>query len=175
LEHALSDNIFLCASCGENHVGLAQSFAADFPDRYPNLSREERDTRAVISSDQCIIDQEEFYIRGCLEIPILGAEEPFIWGLWARVKEEDFDDLSANWEASGREFRSGPYKGRLANALAIYAQTFNLRLEMRVRPVGTRPLFWIEDESELADLQRNGMTWQRASEQACLLMRMYGY
>ncbi len=40
-----------CATCGESHAGLPLSFAADFPDMYANMKREERDARAVIGSD----------------------------------------------------------------------------------------------------------------------------
>jgi hypothetical protein len=60
---------------------------------YANLDRDARELRAIAGSDQCIIDQEEFYIRGCLEIPIIGTSEVFLWGLWARVKETAFDEI----------------------------------------------------------------------------------
>ena len=46
---------------------------------YANLDRNARELRAIASSDQCIIDQEEFYIRGCLEIPIIGTREVFLF------------------------------------------------------------------------------------------------
>jgi hypothetical protein len=76
------------------HAGVPLSFAANYPDRYADLDREARELRAIAGSDQCIIDQEEFYIRGCLEIPIIGTSEVFLWGLWARVKETAFDEIS---------------------------------------------------------------------------------
>jgi hypothetical protein len=44
------------------------SFAAEFPDIYANMKREERDIRALIGSDQCVIDQQWFFLRGCLEV-----------------------------------------------------------------------------------------------------------
>lgn len=71
---------YKCATCGQVHNGLPLSFAAEFPDQYANMSREDRDARAVIGSDQCIIDQERFFIRGCLEIPIIGSEDVFLLG-----------------------------------------------------------------------------------------------
>ena len=70
------------------------------------------------SSDQCIIDQQWFFIRGCLDIPILGSDEPFLWGLWVSVREEVFDQIEDCWEVQGREQCRGPFKGRLANSLA---------------------------------------------------------
>jgi hypothetical protein len=169
----VQQNSFLCSSCGLEHTGLPLSFAADYPDRYANLDREARELRAIAGSDQCIIDQEEFYIRGCLEIPIIGTSEVFLWGLWARVKETAFDEISDHWESEGREKTIGPYKGRLANALSIYPDTLNQCLEVQIKPVGSRPLFILEDaENLLAIEQRNGLTPQQAAHYACLLLRM---
>src|ERR1700722_20485576 len=94
---------YICACCGMEHYGVPLSFAADFPDAYANLSREERDIRAVVGSDQCIIDQEQFYIRGCIDLPVRDADGVFLWGVWARVHQEDFDEISDHWETEGRE------------------------------------------------------------------------
>ena len=169
----MQQNSFLCSSCGLEHTGLPLSFAADYPDPYANLDRDARELRAIAGSDQCIIDQEEFYIRGCLEIPIIGTSEVFLWGLWARVKETAFDEISDHWESEGREKTIGPYKGRLANALSIYPNTLNQCLEVHIKPVGSRPLFILEDaENLLAIEQRNGLTAQQAALYACLLLRM---
>jgi len=114
---------YKCATCGHIHAGLPMSVAAEFPDQYAHMAREVRDTRAVISSDQCIIDQQWFFIRGCLEIPIVGSDEPFLCGLWVSVREEVFDRIEDCWELQGREQCRGPFKGRLANSLAEYPET----------------------------------------------------
>jgi hypothetical protein len=85
---------WMCSTCGKSHFDVPMSFAADFPDMYAKMKREERDTRALIGSDQCVIDQRWFFIRGCLEVPILGADEPFVWGLWVSIKEDVYDEMS---------------------------------------------------------------------------------
>src|SRR6185437_10206036 len=149
---------YLCHSCGQQHDEIPLSFAADYPDPYANLSREDRDNRALISSDQCIIDREQFYLRGCLELPIIDSEDVFLWGVWARVHEKDFDTIHEFWEKPGRENVIGPFKGRLANSLSIYPETLNLRLEIEIQPVGDRPLFFLEDEHPLAGEQQQGLT-----------------
>jgi hypothetical protein len=119
------------------------SFAAEFPDMYASMKREERDTRALIGSDQCVIDEQRFFLRGCLEVPILGSEEPSVWGLWVSVKEEVYDEVSDCWTLEGREKLHGAYKGRLANSLTVYPETLNLKTEISLQPVGTRPLLKI--------------------------------
>lgn len=157
--------------CGRSHAGVPMSFAADFPDMYANMKREERDTRALIGSDQCVIDQEWFFLRGCLEVPILGSEEPFVWGLWVAVKEEVYDEVSDFWTLEGRENLHGPYKGRLANSLTVYPETLSLKTEIRLQPVGTRPLLKIEETDHLlAREQSSGISLSRAMELASFLL-----
>jgi len=86
-----------------------------------NLDFQVEGARADIGSDQCIIDQKWFFIRGCLDIPVVDSPEPFVWGLWALVREEVYDEISDTWEKTGREKVQGPFKGRLANSLSVYA------------------------------------------------------
>jgi hypothetical protein len=142
---------------------------------YANMSDGDRETRTVISSDQCIIDERWFFLRGCLQIPIVGSDDVFLWGLWASVKEEIFDDISASWEEEGREARRGPFKGRLANSLSVYPETLNLKLSILVQPVGQRPLFTIEeDQHPLVIQQGDGITRRAAAELSALLLHLPG-
>jgi hypothetical protein len=162
---------YRCTTCGKSHEGIPLSFAADFPDMYANMKRDERDSRSIIGSDQCIIDQQWFFLRGCLEIPIIGREEVFLWGLWASVRENVFDEVTDCWELQGRERTRGPFKGRLANSLSIYPETLNLKVDITLQPVGARPLFLIEEtEHQLATEQRSGISHDRAMELATLLL-----
>jgi hypothetical protein len=119
----------------------------------------------VIGTDQCIIDQKLFFIRGCLEIPIVESEEVFLWGLWAVVREEVFDQISELWESPGKEKLQGPFKGKIANSLSEYPEALNLKCEIIIQPVGTRPLFKLEEpEHPLTVEQRIGITRGRALE-----------
>ena len=91
----MSDSCFACHICNQTHQGIPLSFAADFPDMYANMPDAERSGRALISSDQCIIDDTWFFIRGCLEIPIIKTDEVFLWG---SVKEDVFNELPSGTE-----------------------------------------------------------------------------
>jgi hypothetical protein len=43
------------------------------------IPEDEREHRCVLQSDTCVIDDKLFFVRGCIEIPVDGANEPFIW------------------------------------------------------------------------------------------------
>jgi hypothetical protein len=160
-----------CSTCGRVHEEVPLSFAADFPDMYANMKWEDRDVRAVIGTDQCIIDQKLFFIRGCLEIPVIGSEDIFLWGLWALIREEVFDEISELWETLGKEKLQGPFKGRIANSLSEYPETLNLKCEIIIQPVGARPLFRLDEpEPPLTVEQRIGITRSRALELVGLVL-----
>lgn len=172
MNESVGHSSFRCHCCGNVHHEIPLGFAADFPDPYANLSRDDRDNRALISSDQCIIDQELFFLRGCLELPIIGSEDVFLWGVWARVHEKDFDTIHQFWEKVGRERLIGPFSGRLMNSLSIYPETFNLRLRIEIQPAGQRLLFVLEEPEHVLTLeQQHGLTRDKANEYACILLR----
>ncbi len=161
-----------CSTCGEQHDDIPLSFAADFPDNYARLSSDDRELRALISSDQCILDEKEYYIRGCLEIPLRDADGVFLWGLWANLWPEDFDLISDAWEMEGRESCVGPFKGRLANSISEYPfETVNVKLTVQVEPLGTRPLFFIDEpDHPLGVMQEQGITLDNAHELASKIL-----
>jgi hypothetical protein len=169
----MTETSWACSCCGGIHYGEPFSFAADYPDTFANMSADQREARAIITSDQCIIDQDQFYIRGCFEIPIRNTEQAFVYGAWVRVYEDAFDEIEDFWEIEGREKRIGPYKGRLVNELKIYPETLNLRLEVRIQKVGARPLFVSEDSHHRLTIdQLFGITRKQAEEYSCQLMRV---
>ena len=64
---------FHCQGCGEWHDELPMSFGADAPYWYDVIAPEERERRAELSSDQCVIDGEQFFVRGVLKwLVVLG-------------------------------------------------------------------------------------------------------
>ena len=106
-----------------------------------------------------------------MEIPVIGSNQPFLWGVWASIREEVFDEISDCWELEGREKKHGPSKGRLANSLSIYPETLNLKLKIIVQTVGVRPLFVVEDDQHmLAEQQKSGISVQQAVELASFLL-----
>jgi hypothetical protein len=135
------------------------------------MTPDDRDNRCIIGSDQCVIDQQTFYVRGLLEVPVLDTEQVFLWGLWCSVWEKDYDEISESWEEEGRENHRGPFKARLANKLSVYPDTLNLQVTIKVKPVGERPLFFIDEEDHpLAVAQKGGMSMEETQHLvSCLL------
>jgi len=68
------------------------TFGADAPAQYYRRPEEERPKRVDLDSDSCVVDGERFIVRGCLEIPVQGESDPFVWGVWVDLSKTDFDN-----------------------------------------------------------------------------------
>jgi hypothetical protein len=162
---------FKCLGCEEWHEGMP-SFGADAPSLYYSISDSERDERCHLTSDTCVIDDKFFFVRGCLEISIIGADEPFIWGVWVSLSDKNFDEFLSTLDKLNRsEF--GPYFGWLSTELPLYPNSQNLKTHLHIRDDGLRPLIELEPTSHpLAVEQSEGITVGRLGEiyAAC----MYG-
>ena len=155
-----------CSTCGEYHLGLPFSYGSPAPAPYFDIPESERDRRVLISSDQCVIDDEHFFILGRLEIPVHDAnEELFSWNVWVSLSEENFNRTAELWETKGRE-KESPYFGWLSTSLPCYdVDTFLLKTNVHTRPVGERPFIELEPtDHPLAIEQRNGITLERVQE-----------
>jgi hypothetical protein len=168
----MSDPVPICSYCGQQHGQLPFTCAANFPDAFAGLTADERESRASQTADLCVIDSRQFYIRGCLEVPIRDTDRVFLWGVWAEVNEDVFKAITESWDREGREALVGPCQGFLGNSLSLYPETLGLPLVIQIMPVGTRPLFRVADTNHSLGIeQRYGITSEHAQEYACHLAR----
>jgi hypothetical protein len=58
--------------------------------------------------------------------------------------------------------------------LSLYPETLNLKLLIVLQPVGTRPLFILEEEHPLATAQRDGISRADAMELCATLLHIQG-
>lgn len=160
----MSEFEFRCSSCGEVHKGIP-TFSADYPITVLHVPEEERDKRVDLGSDDCVIDEKEFYIRGCIEIPVHGYEEPFVWGTWVSLSKECFLQFL---ECFGQEKRShiGPFFGWHCGDFIVYDQACtNLKTKVHLRDNGIRPYIELEPtDHPLAIEQRGGISIGRLVE-----------
>jgi len=156
---------YQCSTCGEFHSDIPFSYGSLAPAPYFDIPEAERDTRVLLSPDQCVIDNAHFFVLGRLEIPVLDTDEVFSWLVWVSLSEKNFKQMTELWETEGRE-REPPYFGWLSTSLPCYDKdTFFLKTNVHTRFVGQRPFIELEPtEHPLAIEQRNGITLKRVQE-----------
>ncbi|MDQ0064062.1 hypothetical protein J2T14_006289 [Paenibacillus harenae] len=136
------------------------------------LDEKERQDRCEINNDLCVIDQDKFFIRGHLEIPILGTDEFFIWSVWSSISEGNFMRANEIWNSKTRK-NEPAYFGWFSTELPLYPSTLSLKCEIQTREIGVCPLINLEpNDHPLAIEQRNGISLDRVHEINHLLMHI---
>ena len=150
---------YRCATCGEFHNDLPD-VGIDKPDYYWEVPAAERAERVEITSDTCIVDDEHFFIRGVVEIPILESARTFGFGVWVSQKRENFQTYLDNFDSN----QIGPFFGWLSNRIAFYEDdTLLLKTMAHFRGAGMRPTIELEaTEHQLSKDQTNGITMEKA-------------
>jgi len=161
---------YRCRVCGEYHEELPLHYGSAAPAVYYAIPESERAERTLLSSDQCVIDDQFFFIVGNLDIPIIGHTELFSWDVWVSLSKENFTRAYQLWTTPGRESEP-PYFGWLSTQLPGYPDTLSLKTHVHTREVGRRPFVELEPtDHPLAVEQRTGITWDRVQQIAELVL-----
>lgn len=146
---------FQCGTCNEWHEGLPHvAFAAPTP--YLLLTDTERAAIASMTADTCSIGGEDFFVRGVIELPILGTEEVWGIGVWVSLSRRNFERYIELFRCANPQ--EGPYFGWLSNSIPLYPETGLLRTTVHLRPAPARPAITLEStDHPLAVHQREGI------------------
>ncbi len=168
------DHAWTCSCCGKQFNTLPLDWSFDHPYPWFTIPEEERSKRCKIDGDICMIDEDEIYIRGCLEIPVIDHDDKFVWGVWCSVSKESFARIQELQGAPVIE-NEPPRFGWLCNKIAIYPEeTMSLKTHIHLRGGGKRPMIELEPtEHPLAIEQRQGITIERVLEIAAASHRRH--
>ena len=154
---------YTCKTCGVTHEEQPTCFGAPLPHAAAVLPPEEFSRRVQASSDQCILDEEHFFILGNLDLPVRGAPTPIVWMVWTTLSPANFERASKLRHTAGTRRAEPPYFGWLSNQIPGYPSTLNLKLVVHTQPVGVRPRLEVVDEGHpLARDQAQGIDQERA-------------
>lgn len=153
---------YFCKTCEHSHEELPMSYGIPAPDYCEDIQEEEQESRIEMNEDLCIVDDEYFFIRGAIEIPVTDGEGPFIWDIWVSLSEPNFDLTTEYWETEEREQKLAPMFGWLSTSILCYPETLELKKMVHTRSVGIRRFIELEPtDHPLAIEQRNGITMDR--------------
>jgi hypothetical protein len=131
---------YRCSTCGEVHDGLPD-VGFRWPDPYLAVPESERSRRIKATSDTCAIDDEEFFIRGVILLPIDGEADHLGLGVWVSQKRENYQTYLDNFDTSS----IGPFFGWLSNRISYYERdTFALKTMAHFQGNNQRPLIELE-------------------------------
>lgn len=165
-----------CADCEDEHhgpcldIGYSEPYywgeketkQASKSGVFARLSRKK--PRTFLTSDYCAIENSGYFVRGVIELPILGTDEYFRWGVWGSLKRENFEKVM-ELEDDPKVVDLPPLFAWLSNEIADYGQTLNLKMYAKYRDVTERPYFELEPtDHPLAQEFHRGISPERVRD-----------
>jgi hypothetical protein len=158
---------FKCSCCGDIHEG-SPSMGFRMPDHYASLSEEQRAKLGKFSDDLCTIthkDGTDYFVRGVLEVPIHGVEEPFVWGVWVSLSEKSFKRYVETFD---EPVDGDAFFGWVCNAISAYPFGESRPADVVVQLGGQRPKIILHSDNIAIDPlvvdQVHGISIARAQE-----------
>jgi hypothetical protein len=165
-----------CASCDEWHRCPMLDLGYDAPfywkgedaktSRWMNLVPRSlmRPSKTFLDTDFCAIDDKDFFVRGIIHLPILGAAESFRWGVWGSLSRENFETLLKADKSQNRADLPAMFSW-LSTRIDGYPDTLSLKMFAHIQEPGVRPHFWLEraDHSLAREFHR-GISPERVRE-----------
>ncbi len=160
----MAEFAFDCA-CGKRHEGSPHA-VLKAPDAFTAQSEEIR-AAGQLSRDFCnyrnIVGQFHF-TRAFLPIKIRGTDSYFVWNLWVRLAQEDYERYLKVYEKADSldEFLSA-----LSNALPFYLSTDGMPIKIKRQPGNVLPLVTVAMmDHQLAVDCRDGLLPENAARMA---------
>ncbi len=153
-----------CPTCSELVPEIPLCYGADAPWRLLGVTDAEFKARVDLTADQCVIDEEHFFIRGHIILPIVGSSETFAWSVWCSLSKKSFLHACDRWFNPER-VNDARYFGWLTSRLPCYADTLHLKTSVQSRAVGVVPAVTLEpSDHPLAVEHREGVAMSRIRE-----------
>jgi len=104
--------------------------------------------------------QNDFFVRGVIEIPVHDYEHEFGWGVWVSHKKKNFETYRQNFDRPS----IGPFFGWLCTEINYYPETtLHLKTMAHYRGQGLRPSIVLDEADHLLYRhQRDGISLSEA-------------
>jgi hypothetical protein len=159
---------FVCSVCGERHDERLLDIRLGLPHVIHLLDADARSRRAWLADDFAVLDDERFFVRGLLELPIPELDGRFAYGSWVEVSMPDFQELMRHWHD---EEQFGAVECTVANELEPYRETLGLDATLRATALDKLPAIELADAPhELVHDQQHGISLDRSDELAAVVL-----
>ncbi len=155
-----------CPTCGEIHDELP-AVTVPAPLVWYQASPQEQADNFDLTTDTCIWQDEHYFLRGVLELPLTDREGVLSFGVWTSLSRDSFFSYLPTFEEENEADRLEfpPMFGWFSNSLPGYPETLNLKCNVHARMGGLRPLIELQaSDHPLAIAQRQGVPFSQAVE-----------
>lgn len=160
----LADLRWKCGSCDEWHFGPCLDFGYNAPFYWCKEYSTERTSGNFLSEEYCAIQDEHFFARGIIQLPIIGSAENLCWGVWGSVSRANFNSLIDNDRVS-EPVHLPPMFSWLSTQISDYPDTLSMKMYLHVQKGNKRPTFELEpSDHPLSQEFHHGITAERVKQ-----------
>jgi hypothetical protein len=153
-----------CTCCRKTHNGIP-ALTFNHPFYWDEKKSTINSGENILTSDLCVIDKKEFFIRVILEIPINDTDQTFSWGVWVSLSKENFFRYKKVF-GTKKELKEKRYFGWFSNQIPGYPDTLKIKTSVHLQGGKLRPKIVLDhsDPHPLCQEQHNGITMERMHE-----------
>ncbi len=169
----LADLRWKCGSCEEWHTSPCLDFSYAEPyywsQEYEKVNAGDTEfdkeiPATFLNEDYCAIENQHFFVRGIIHLPIIGSAETFCWGVWGSLSRENFETLLRGADEPERVELPEMFSW-LSNQIDGYPDTLSLKMYAQIQEPASRPIFELEPtDHPLAQEYHYGITAERVRE-----------
>jgi hypothetical protein len=172
----LADLRWKCGNCDEWHTGPCLDFGYDAPfywtDEHQKASTRSKlvpswlsgRPKPFLNEDYCSVDDENCFVRGVIDLPIIGTAESFRWGVWGSLSHANYKKL-IEMDGDDKRVDLPPLFSWLSSQIPEYPDTLSLKMYAHIQEPGTRPIFELEEtDHPLSQEHHNGISAERVKE-----------
>jgi hypothetical protein len=165
-----------CGSCEEWHTGPCLDFGYSRPyywrKELENAYRWsflpsgnlEKLSKSFLDEDYCAIDDEHFFVRGIIPLPILGAAEDLCWGVWGSLSRQNFETMLKTGDDANSADIPAIFSW-LSTSIPEYPDTLSLKMHVHIQGPKLRPHFELEpSDHPLSQEFHHGISPERVRE-----------
>jgi len=160
----MTHELVKCPCCDKMVPAYDMELSYRLPDAIASMDTDEIKKKCQSSKDYVVCEDEYYYLRCILPLPVQDTGKDYSIGVWAQVSEKSFIRIWELWEDPD-QVNELPFNGLLANSVHLNTHVEDIEIEVTLTGVKSRPSVKIKDaESSLYKEQQNGITVHRASE-----------
>ena len=165
-----------CGSCDEWHTGPCLDFGFSEPASWNGADDPatrwsilpsgilEKPSKTFLDEDFCAVNDEHFFVRGLIHLPIIGTMETLCWGVWGSLSRINFETLLKMDDDENRTSLE-PMFSWLNTRIPEYPDTLNLKMHAHIQKDKMRPHFELEpSDHPLAQEYHHGIAPDRVRE-----------
>ncbi len=159
---------FKCSDCDELHSIRNIELTFRRPDEIASMSDEDVISRCRNNDDIYILDDERYFVRAVIPLPIIDTGENYCIGAWAELSERDFQITYDRWDDEDQADEL-PMNAKLSNSIPLNSDTFESEVLFKLTSAQSRPNIILSGNDPLANEQENGISLHRAAEYSALV------